>query len=103
MKSAARTSLKIFSIMGIFSSILGVVVGFIFLKEPLTSITGIIEIALYTSLLMVSLFSLLALAMNSRGFMIAVGVVGCITIIGMSHAIILFCIAHYEFGYYIEY
>jgi len=100
MKSAARTSLKIFSIISIFASLVYLVLTFVLFKPDFNNIVTIVEVAEMGAMLLLSIFILLALGLDSRGFMIAVGVVGCIIVVGIPYSIILFCIAHYEFEYY---
>ena len=105
MKSAARVTLKIFAIMGLIGSLVfgvlwtilssGILSGdleltIMFLVPAITSIV----------LFLLNALTLIALKVDTKGFMVGVGVLGCLFVVGYAYSIILFCIAHYEFDYY---
>ena len=97
MKTAAKTSLKIFSILGIFGALIDIVI-LLIIGGPF-EIGEIIDIAAFVVLILICIFSLLALGINTKGFMTAIGVVACITVVGFPYGIFLITIARYELPY----
>jgi len=108
MKSAARVATKIFLVFSIVGFI-GTIIAAILFKEQILGylpddlkaygeyfIYGEIGAAAFGILM--ALFSFLALGLSRRGFLISTGIFSLL--VNPTVAILLFCIAHYETGYY---
>ena len=107
MKSAARVTLKIFAIMGLIGSLIYGVLWTILFSGILSgnlefTIIFLIPVIASIVLFLLNALTLIALKVDRKGFMVGVGVLGCLFVVGLAYSIILFCIAHYEFDYYYE-
>ena len=110
MKSAARTATKIFLVISIVGFI-GTIIAAILFKEQILGylpddLKAYSEYVIYGEIgaaafgIVMALFSFLALALSRRGFLISTGIFSLL--VNPTVAILLFCIAHYEAGYYEE-
>ena len=107
MKSAARVTLKILAILGLIGSLIYGVVWAILFSGILSgdlelTITFLLPMITSIVLFLLNALTLIALKVDTKGFMVGVGVLGCLFVVGLANSIILFCIAHYEFDYYYE-